>query len=267
MAAAEGELEGEGCCSLVYVLVGVASVLWLIRKIVYSTQSRWFSWVMHFCTKDVFPELEEVKKEHFASMSSIVSHDPALLDKKAIRILEIGVGTGVNFAHYPEGSHLVVVDPNPHFKSYFEENRKSFPHLQVEDFVVTTGDRMEAVKDESVDVVVVTLVLCSLPSETIQATLKEIQRVLVPGGKFYFMEHIVEFDLKKYWWRRKLQHVFTHWIPVWPFIFDGCCLDRDTLPVIQQAGFSSVHAQKYYAPIPSMFYEPERSNMKGIATK
>lgn len=87
------------------------------------------------------------------------------------------------------------------------------------------------------------------------------------GGKFYFMEHIAEFDLKKHWLRRKLQHVFTHWIPVWPFIFDGCCLDRETLPAIQQAGFSSVHAQKYHAPVPNFIFEIESPNLKGVATK
>lgn len=158
---------------------------------------------------------------------------------------------------------------------------------------------MDMVKDNSVDVVVVTLVLCSV--DKVEATLKEILRVLTPvsergsgceseskkeyanytflwwvcistsfhsqGGKFYFMEHIAEFDLKKNWLRRKLQHVLTHWIPVWPFIFDGCCLDRDTLPAIQQAGFSSVHAQKYYAPVPNFLFEIESPNLKGVATK
>lgn len=157
---------------------------------------------------------------------------------------------------------------------------------------------MDVLKDNSVDVVVVTLVLCSL--DKVEATLKEIVRVLTPvrvnerggmrkreyanyfsmvgiyfnrsslhsqGGKFYFMEHIAEFDLKKHWLRRKLQHVFTHWIPVWPFIFDGCCLDRDTLPAIQKAGFSSVHAQKYYAPVPNFIFEIESPNLKGVATK
>lgn len=49
---------------------------------------------MHLCTKDEFLPLEEVKRDHFASMSFIVSHDPELRKKKAIRILEIGVGTG-----------------------------------------------------------------------------------------------------------------------------------------------------------------------------
>lgn len=266
MSDSEGG-EHEGGWPFLYIVVGVVSVLWLVRRIAYATQSWWFPWVMHICTKDIFPELEEVKKEHFTSMSSIVSKDPELCKKKSIRILEIGVGTGVNFAHYPAGSHLVVVDPNPNFKHYYDANRKQFPHIKAEDFFVTTGDRMEAVKDSSVDVVVVTLVLCSLPLNTVAATLKEIQRVLVPGGKFYFMEHIAEFDLKKYWWRRKLQDLFTYWIPVWPFIFDGCCLDRETLPAIQQAGFSAVHAQKYYAPIPSILFDPERPNLKGIATK
>lgn len=260
----EGVEEDAGCGCL-YTVLGLLAVVWLLLKLAYAVHDRWFPWVMHFCSKDIFLPLEEVKKELFASMASIVSHDPELQKKKAIRILEIGVGTGVNFAHYPNGSHLVVVDPNPNFRKYYEDNKKKFPDIQAEEIIVTTGDKMDMVKDNSVDVVVVTLVLCSL--DKVEATLKEILRVLTPGGKFYFMEHIVEFDLKKHWLRRKLQHVFTHWIPVWPFIFDGCCLDRDTLPPIQQAGFSSVHAQKYYAPVPNFIFEIESPNLKGVATK
>ena len=47
--------------------------------------------------------------------------------------------TGVNFEHYPAGSRLVVVDPNRNFKSYYDDNKKKFPHIEAEDFIVTTG--------------------------------------------------------------------------------------------------------------------------------
>lgn len=47
---------------------------------------------------------------------------------------------GVNFAHYPNGSHLVVVDPNPNFKKYYEDNKKKFSDIQAEEIIVTTGE-------------------------------------------------------------------------------------------------------------------------------
>lgn len=247
--------------NLISIII-VLALFWLIKKIVFGTQRRWFSYVMHLCTKDEFVQLEEVKKDHFASLSTIVSHDPQLRKQKVIKILEIGVGTGVNFPHYPDGSHVVVVDPNPHFQSYFDANRKKFPNIHSEGIIVTTGDKMEMISDNSVDVVVMTLVLCSV--DNIDEVLREILRVLAPGGKYYFMEHIAEFDLKKHWLRRKLQDAFS-WL--WSFIFDGCRLNCDVLPNIQRAGFSSVDAQKYYAPVPSVIFDLERPNLKGIAVK
>lgn len=81
------------------------------------------------------------------------------------------------------------------------------------------------------------------------------------------MEHITEFDVKNKWWRRQLQNVLTHWLPVWPFVFDGCQLDRDMLPNIQNTGFSKVEAEKYYAPVPHWVFDVEKPNLKGVATK
>ncbi|XP_069156275.1 thiol S-methyltransferase TMT1A-like isoform X1 [Procambarus clarkii] len=245
-------------------IITILAVLWLLKKIIFGTQRRWFAYVMHMCTKDVFVQLEEVKKDHFASLSFVVSHDPELRKQNAIKILEIGVGTGVNLAHYPDGSRLVVVDPNPYFKSYFDANRKKFPNIYSDEIIVASGDNMEMIGDNSVDVVVMTLVLCSV--DNADQILREVLRVLAPGGKFYFMEHIAEFDLERHSLRRRLQDVFT-WLRVWPFIFDGCCLNRDMLPNIQRAGFSSVDAHKYYAPVPSFLFDLERPNLKGVAVK
>ncbi|XP_042871284.1 methyltransferase-like protein 7A [Penaeus japonicus] len=251
------------------------AVLWIVKKFVMSTQHRWFAYVMHFCTKDEFPKLEEVKKDHFASMKNHVSHDPELRKKNAIKILEIGVGTGVNFAHYPDDCRLVVVDPNPHFKEYYNENRKKFPNIHSEDILVThrseryflflvCWDAMHMIEDGSVDAVVITLVLCSV--DRIDKILREVRRVLAPGGKFYFMEHVQEFDLKKYNLRKHLQDFFT-WCGLWPFIFDGCCLNRDPMPAIESAGFSKVEVDRYYAPVPNFLFWVEMPNVKGVATK
>lgn len=56
--------------------------------------SRWFAYFMHLFTKERDAKVEEIKKDLFSSLSSITSHDPELRKKNAIRILEIGVGTG-----------------------------------------------------------------------------------------------------------------------------------------------------------------------------
>ncbi|KAG7154409.1 Methyltransferase-like protein 7A-like 3, partial [Homarus americanus] len=126
-----------------------------------------------------------------------------------------------------------------------------------------TAENMEQIADNSIDVVVVTLMLCSVPD--IDTILREILRVLASGGKYYFIEHIAEFDLQKHGLRRKLQDV-GHWLGFWSFLFDGCHMNRDILTNIERAGFSSVDAQKFYNKTWFIFSLTSPS-LKGIATK
>lgn len=239
-------------------------VIWFIKKHTADIRHRWFAFLMYQLTKEKDAKVEEVKKDLFASLGSITSHDPELRKENAIKILEIGVGTGVNFSHYPNGSHLVVVDPNPYFRKYYNDNRKKFPNIRSEDILVTAGEQMDEVPDKSVDVVVMTLVLCSVSE--IEKILQQILRVLVPGGKFYFLEHIREFDPVKYSAREKLQDFLTK-SGIWPFLFDGCCLNRDMLDVIKRAGFSKVDGVRFYAPISNFFFKLIKPHLKGIAEK
>jgi SAM-dependent methyltransferase len=98
-----------------------------------------------------------------------------------------------------------VVEPNPHFVPFFERNRAQFPQLDIRPLAQGVGEDLAAagVLDSSVDVVVMTLVLCtvddqakSVPSCTPATsmpprTLAEVRRVLKPGGKMIYMEHII----------------------------------------------------------------------------
>lgn len=93
-------------------------------------------------------------------------------------ILEIGCGTGANFRYYPPGAKVICTDPNPHFHNYLTENMKKSEHLKYERFVVAAGEDMSSVGDESVDVVVCTLVLCSVTD--VPQTLREAHRILRP---------------------------------------------------------------------------------------
>ncbi|KAK3895893.1 hypothetical protein Pcinc_000501 [Petrolisthes cinctipes] len=249
--------------NMIYLVLGGLVLVFLWSKRV-DIRHRWFAYFMHLLNKDKNPKVEEMKSDLFSSLSSVTSHDPELRKKNAIRILEIGVGTGVNFSHYPDGTHLVVVDPNPHFASYYDNNRKKFPNIESEEILVTTGEDMRGVADNSIDVVVMTLVLCSVTDT--KEILKEILRVLVPGGKYYFLEHIREFEPKTHRCRRMLQD-FLSSTGIWPFLFDGCYLDRDMLPAIQEAGFSKVEARKFHAPLNNLLLKLIIPHLKGVGQK
>ncbi|KAF7652913.1 hypothetical protein LDENG_00090700 [Lucifuga dentata] len=87
-------------------------------------------------------------------------------------------------------------------------------HLTYEEFIVVSGEDMEGVEDESVDVVVCTLVLCSV--NNVQSVLQEARRVLRTGGAFYFMEHVVADPSS---WTYFFQHVLQ---PLWYYLGDRC---------------------------------------------
>ncbi len=117
-------------------------------------------------------KMQDKKKELFRSLPEF---------KKAggqLSLLEIGCGTGTNFEFYPPGCKVICTDPNPHFKNYLKKNMDTNDHLIYEKFVVTSGEELGSVEAESVDVVVCTLVLCSV--NNISQTLREVHRILRP---------------------------------------------------------------------------------------
>ncbi len=98
--------------------------------------------------------------------------------KGSLRILELGCGSGANFEHYPTGCRITCIDPNPHFQKYLEKSMAKNDHLVYDSFVVASGENLRAVEDNSMDVVVCTLVLCSV--QDTQKVLREAKRVLRP---------------------------------------------------------------------------------------
>uniref|UniRef100_A0A2P2HWY8 Methyltransferase-like protein 7A n=1 Tax=Hirondellea gigas TaxID=1518452 RepID=A0A2P2HWY8_9CRUS len=247
------------CCVVVSFVVG-----YLVCLVMPDLRRRAFAAYMDYFTKAIDPMYETFKKEVFGPIKDIKSKIPELQKKHAIRILEIGVGTGTNFQFYPEGCHLVVVDPNPHFKKYYDANRAKFPQIKSEEIIVAGGENMDMVADNSIDVVVISLVLCSVNST--QQILQQVRRVLVPGGKLFFVEHIGEWDTKKHNFKKMFQDIFTY-LRIWPYLFDGCELTRDTLKELEQAGFSKLNAKRKYAPIEHSFFQILNPHVVGNATK
>jgi ubiquinone/menaquinone biosynthesis C-methylase UbiE len=111
-------------------------------------------------------------------MKNLKSSDPELRKKGALRILEIGPGPGYNFEFYPPNSELTVVEVNPFFEDQFFEKQVVHPHIKMDRFVVGFAEDMKGVPDNSIDVVVSTMVLCSVRS--VDGALKEVHRVLAP---------------------------------------------------------------------------------------
>ena len=187
-----------------------------------------------------------------------------------ISVLEIGAGPGANFKYYNRDMTIQSVEPNFHFESAFVANKNKYPRLDVKDLKIGFGEDLAAagIEDSSVDAVVITLVLCSVQDQA--KCFREIKRVLKPGGKFFYMEHIVDdTDVNI----RIAQQCFTS-CGFWQFAFDGCCIDRSTAEAVEVAGFSKVEQTKYdlpYSDLMSPMFKLVRIFIKrhvmGVATK
>ncbi|XP_008567203.1 PREDICTED: methyltransferase-like protein 7A [Galeopterus variegatus] len=175
------------------------------------------------------------KQELFSNLQDFVGPSGKL------SLLEVGCGTGANFKFYPPGSRVTCIDPNPNFEKFLIKSIAENRHLQFERFVVATGENMHQVADGSMDVVICTLVLCSVQNE--EQILQEVLRVLRPGGAFYFMEHVAaEHSTWNYFWQQVLQ-------PVWYLVFDGCNLTRESWKALERVSFSKLKLQHIRAPL------------------
>jgi SAM-dependent methyltransferase len=146
-------------------------------------------------------------------------------------VLEIGVGRWPNLKRYHSGDQLVGVEPNRRGVFLVRRRIRRFrPDAQI---VYAPLERLPFA-GASFDTVVSSLALCTARDQA--ATLAEIARVLRPGGRFLFLEHV------------RARHPLTAWLqravtPLWSRLADGCHLDRDTLAAIEAAGFAIERAQ------------------------
>ncbi len=166
-------------------------------------------------------------------------------------VLEIGPGSGANLPYYSSPIRWAGIEPNLYMHRYLRE-KAGVRDLPID---LRTGIAEEIVFDGgSFDAVVTTLVLCSVSD--LALSLQEILRVLRPGGKFVFIEHVAAPAGSR---TRHLQR----WIrPLWKVIGDGCQPDRETWTAIGQAGFHNVDIQHFRVPFPIV-----GPHIRGVALK
>jgi ubiquinone/menaquinone biosynthesis C-methylase UbiE len=144
-----------------------------------------------------------------------------LLSQAEGRTIDLGAGTGANFDLFPEAvSELVMVEPGQHMIKQLRAKVGDRDGLEV----VQASAQGLPFPDDSFDTAVFTLVLCTVPDPA--AALRETARVLRPGGKLLFIEHVRAEGAGLARWQDRVE-------TPWRLFADGCHCNRDTVAAIE----------------------------------
>lgn len=178
-----------------------------------------------------------------------------LLERARGEVLEIGAGTGANLPFYTsEVDRLVLTEPDDHMRARLQMRLPAARAGRVEALPAPVDALPFG--DASFDAVVSTLVLCSVPD--VSRALAEIRRVLRPGGRLLFLEHVAADDRpERLAWQRRLE-------PLWSRISGNCHVTRRTAEAIRDAGFTieSVKRESVRKALPIM-----RPSVRGAARR
>jgi SAM-dependent methyltransferase len=165
-------------------------------------------------------------------------------------VLEIGGGTGANLAHYRSVDRVTIAEPDPFMRKRIGPKLEN-ARVPVE--VSEAGAEALPFPDGSFDTVVSTFVLCTVPDQ--EAALDEVRRVLRPGGRLLFIEHVRAAGSMARW-QDRLE-------PLWRRLLGGCHPNRDTVAAIEDAGFEIETFESFYPPDPLSSLTP---HVQGSAT-
>lgn len=179
-----------------------------------------------------YTSVQERYERHMASRKE------SLFAELSGTVLEIGPGNGCNFSYLPDRvTRWIGIEPN---RFMHDELRAAAAKRGIPtEFRTVTAEAME-VADASVDCVLGTLVLCSVPDP--RAVLRDVHRILAPGGRFVFVEHV---GAPRGSWLRRFQRFIR---PLWSYLADGCHPDRDMADAIRAAGFREVRLEEFRLP-------------------
>jgi len=166
-------------------------------------------------------------------------------------VVELGAGIGANFRYLKPGTAVTAIEPNPHMHGGL---RKTAHRFAIDLRIVASGAEAIDLPDNSVEAVICTLVLCTVDNP--ERVLAEVNRILKPGGRFMFLEHVAA---PRGNWRRGLQNVLHR---PWHFCFEGCNTNRETAGLIEAAGFQELDIEEYTMTGP---FVPVNTQIAGVA--
>ncbi len=174
-------------------------------------------------------------------------HRRKLLAGLSGRVIEVGAGSGANFAHYPTTvSEVLAVEPEPYLR---ERAQRAAAQAPVSVSVVDGGADQLPGQEGTFDAGVAALVLCTVPDQ--QRALAELFRVIRPGGELRFYEHVIANPK----WESRFQRLAD--ATFWPHVAGGCHLARDTTSGIEQAGFVIETCERFaFSPAPFLPPDP-----------
>jgi SAM-dependent methyltransferase len=148
------------------------------------------------------------------------------------RVLEIGGGTGLNLPHYPAGLDVAVLEPDGAMR---ERLLARVPESAATVEVHDTGIEAVPFPDGTFDTVVSTLTLCTV--EDLDRALGEVRRLLAPGGRLLFIEHVLATGIQGLAQRASA--------PVWTRVAAGCRPDRDILGAMRTNGLAVTDCDRF----------------------
>jgi len=182
--------------------------------------------------------LREMRRELLASASG--------------RTVDIGAGTGANLGLFgSEVTELHLCEPDPHM---LKRLRPKLAESSVEAEVIQAPAERLPFEDSSIDTVVFTLVLCTVPDQ--DAALREAARVLREGGRMLFIEHVRATAPRLAAWQDRLEGP-------WRFFADGCHCNRDTVAVIEGSPLRLEHVEEGKLPKAAPIVSPL---VRGVAS-
>jgi ubiquinone/menaquinone biosynthesis C-methylase UbiE len=185
--------------------------------------------------------------------AEIGDHRRRLLAGLRGRILEVGAGNGLNFPYYPATvTEVLAIEPEPYLRRLALAAARQAPvAIRVVD---GTAEALPA-PDSAFDAVVASLVLCSVAEP--DRALAEARRVLRPGGRLRFYEHVRATDPRLAGWQDRLERP-------WQWLVGGCHPNRDTVAAITAAGLRLVQLDRFDLPaMPAL----ARHHVLGVAER
>jgi ubiquinone/menaquinone biosynthesis C-methylase UbiE len=202
-------------------------------------RGRFNSWLLAKFEDDFHEEVGLHKTKHIGSLAGT--------------IIEIGAGNGVNFRYYPSGVRVVAYEPNPYMHDRLHASARAHG-LDVE-LRPISAESLDF-EDDTIDAAVCTLVLCTVPNPI--RMISEVRRVLKPGGRFFFIEHV---GAESGTFLRRMQDLLHG---PWHYVFEGCHTNRETSTLLEEAGFSRLEIERFTSGKMPALVVPQ---IVGVATK